>query len=386
MTEKNRSMKADRLAVLLSFSGAGGVERMVLNLLPSFLQAGVEVDLLAILRRPEPELIRLNGSGMRVLDLGVTHTALSVPALVRYLRTERPVALLAAKDRAIRAAVLAKSLSRADTRLVGRLGTNLSAALENKPPLLRWLRTGPMRWLYPNVDRIVAVSEGVAEDTRRLAGLPAEQVTVVRNPVITPEMYEKSAAPVEHPWFAADCPIILGAGRLTRQKDFETLIRAFGRVRARRECRLVILGEGRLRGDLEKLAGDLGVGESVALPGHVRNPYAYMAKASLFALSSRWEGSCNVLTEAMALGTPVVSTDCPSGSAEILGGGRYGPLVPVGDAEKLADAMLYVLERPTESALLQEAVAEYTAERSARHYLDVLGFGPAGAASSSHPV
>ncbi len=366
-----------RLAVLIAFSGAGGVERMVLNLLPAMLNSGIGVDLLAIIRKPAPDLVRVEGTGFRLFDLGVTHTALAVPALVRYLKTERPAALLAAKDRAIRAAVMAKLLSGVDTRLVGRLGTNLSAAQENKPALQRWLRTRPMRWLYPKVDRIIAVSEGVAEDTRLLTRLPASRIAVVRNPVITPEMAGKSAEPVEHPWFAdRSSPIILGAGRLTEQKDFDTLIRAFNRVRARRPCRLVILGEGKLRGDLEKLVRELGLEASVALPGHVKNPFAYLAKATMFALSSRWEGSCNVLTEAMALGTPAVSTDCPSGSAEILGGGRYGPLVPVGDVEKLAEAMLHTLDHPTDSALLREAVAEYTAERSARRYLEILGLAP----------
>lgn len=363
-----------RLAVLVSFSGAGGVERMILNLLPAILRRGVAVDLLAIIRKPTPELVRVEGSGMRLFDLGVTHTTLAIPALARYLARERPTALLVAKDRAIRAAVLAKHIARVDTRLVGRLGTNLSAALEGKPPLTRWLRTHPMRWFYPKVDQVIAVSEGVAEDTRHLTGLPDGRITVVRNPVITPEMYEKCAAPVDHPWFReSQCPIILGAGRLTRQKDFATLIRAFALVRAKRECRLVILGEGRLRADLERLAAELGIAEHVSLPGHVTNPYAYMVKASLFALSSRWEGSCNVLTEAMALGTPVVSTDCPSGSTEILGGGRYGPLVPVGDVDRLAEAMLATLNNPTPAPLLREAVAEYTAERSAERYLEILG-------------
>jgi len=379
--------RAQRLAVLISFSGAGGVERMVMNLLPEFLQAGLAVDLLAILRKPAPELIRLNGSGLRVLDLGVTHTALAVPGLVRYLKTERPFALLAAKDRAIRAAVLAKRVSRVDTRLVGRLGTHLSAAMANKPALIRWARQWPMREMYSAVDRIVAVSEGVAEDTRRIARLPPEKIMVIRNPVITPDMLEKSRMPVDHPWFeSSDVPIILGAGRLTWQKDFASLIRAFARVRAVMNSRLVILGEGRLRSGLEKLAADLGLADAVALPGHVANPYAYMARSSLFVLSSAWEGSPNVLTEALALGTPVVSTDCPSGPREILQDGQYGSLVPVGDVERLADAMLNTLQSPLETGLLRQAAAEYTVERSASRYLEVLGFARSGSAKALRTV
>jgi glycosyltransferase involved in cell wall biosynthesis len=365
---------ARRLAIFVSFSGAGGVERNILNLLPEFLKAGVAVDVLVVFRKPAPELLRLEGSGLRILDLGVKHTGLAVPALVNYLKCERPAALLAAKDRAIRAAALARRLCRADVPLIGQLNTHLSASLESKPAPARWLRTRPMRWIYPLVDKVIAVSEGVADDTRRLTGLPGDRVPVIRNPVITPDMAPKGAVLPAHPWFKADAaPVALGVGRLTVQKDFETLLRAFAKVRAARPCRLMILGEGRGRSGLERLAAELGLGGDFELPGHVENPYAYMSKAALFVLSSRWEGSGNVLTEAMALGTPVVSTDCPSGPREMLADGRYGPLVPVGDPGRLAEAMLHALGHPTDPALLREAVAEYTAERSARRYLEVLG-------------
>jgi glycosyltransferase involved in cell wall biosynthesis len=366
-----------RLALLVSFSGTGGVEANVLNLLPAFLEAGVAVDLLGIFKKGVPEGLKLDHPGFRLVDLGVRHTHLILPALIRYLRADPPAVLLAAKDRAIRMAVLARLLSRADIRLVGQLNTHLSAALAVKSAFQRRWRTFPMRWFYPWVDEVIAVSEGVAEDTHRLTGLPRRRIPVIRNPVISPALYEKSRLPAGHPWFEiSEVPVILGAGRLTVQKDFATLVRAFGLVRARRECRLMILGKGPERGNLERLADELGLGADVALPGHVDNPFAYMARASLFVLSSRWEGSGNVLTEAMALGVPVVSTDCPSGPAEMLDGGRHGPLVPVGDADRLAEAMLHVLDHPPEPASLRDAVAEYTVARSAQRYLEVLGLAP----------
>lgn len=365
-----------RLAILVAFSGAGGVESGILNLLPAFLDAGVAVDLLGIFKKGVPERLNLDHPGLRVVDLG-RHTHLILPGLVRYLWSTPPAALLAAKDRAIRMAVLARASSGANTRLVGQLNTHLSAALAGKPALQRWWRTFPMRWFYPHVDLVVAVSEGVAEDTHRLTGLPLERLPVIRNPVIGPDLPEKSRQSVDHPWFGeAEIPVIVGMGRLTAQKDFATLIRAFGRVRARRPCRLAVFGEGSERESLERLAAELGLAQDMLLPGHVGNPFPYLANAALFVLSSRWEGSGNVLTEAMALGIPVVSTDCPSGPAEMLAGGRYGPLVPVGDAEALAEAMLRTLDHPPEPSALKEAVAEYTVERSARRYLEVLGFAP----------
>ena len=361
-----------RLAVVISFSGEGGVERMVLNLVEGIAARQVAVDLLAI-RADSAHLERLP-AGVRLVDLGVRHSALAAPAMARYLRRERPDALLAAKDRAIRAAVLARRLAGWRGRLVGRLGTNLSASLEGRSAFTRALRLAPMRLFYRGVDRLVAVSAGVAEDARRTTGVPPAHIVVVRNPVITPRLAGLAAAPCPHPWLEQDGePVLVGAGRLTVQKDFATLVRAFARVNAERPARLVILGEGRLRGALQKLAGELDVADRLLLPGFAANPYAWMARARLFVLSSAWEGSPNSLTEALALGVPVVATDCPSGPREILAGGRYGPLVPVGDVAALAAAMRATLDDPLPAAVLRAAVTEYTVAAATRAYLSVLG-------------
>jgi glycosyltransferase involved in cell wall biosynthesis len=166
--------------------------------------------------------------------------------------------------------------------------------------------------------------------------------------------------------------VILGAGRLTLQKDLSILPRAFAKVRESCVCRLIILGEGQQREVLQTLALELGVAQDLALPGFTSNPYVYMRHVSLFVLSSRWEGSPNVLTEAMALGVPVVSTNCPSGPSEILEQGRIAPLVPVGDDQVLAQAILTTLKNPPEPEKLQKAVSEYHAQRSATHYLEII--------------
>jgi glycosyltransferase involved in cell wall biosynthesis len=375
-----------RLAVLVSFSGYGGVERMVSNLLQGFAAHGMEVDLLAI-RPPSASLREELPAAVRLIDLGFNHSLLALPALIRYLRNSRPPIVLAAKDRAIRLAVLARRLAGVNTRLVGRLGTHLSTALADKHALQRWWRCRPMRWLYPQVERIVAVSEGVAADAVSLTRLPAERVSVVRNPVITPRMLALAREPVAHPWFSdGGPPIILGVGRLTRQKDFPTLLRAFATVHRQRPARLMILGEGRLRHALQAQATQLGIADAVALPGFVVNPFAYMAKAAVFALSSLWEGSPNVLTEAMALGTPVVATDCPSGPREILRQGRHGPLVAVGDAAELARGLSAMLDCPPPPAELRAAVADYTLEASTQGYLAALGWVEPAPQESAHAV
>jgi glycosyltransferase involved in cell wall biosynthesis len=347
---------------------------MVLNLVEGFAAAGHPVDLLAV--RADNLEHRDWPAGVRVRDLGVGHTALALGPLTRYLREVRPRGLLCAKDRAIRVAVRARGRSGVDCPLVGRLGTDLSAALSGRGALVRWIRTAPMRRIYRRVDTVVAVSEGVAQDTAAVTGIPSTRIRVVRNPVVTPRLYAMAERPPDHPWFETDAdPVVLGAGRLTEQKDFELLVRAFAQVSKTHPARLVIIGEGRLRGELERLADSLGVRASIDLPGHVDNPYAFMSRAAVFVLSSRWEGSPNVLTEALALGTPVVSTDCPSGPRELLDAGRYGELVAMGDIEPMAGAIRRVLDGVTPPGPASQAVRDYTVEASTRGYLAALGLG-----------
>jgi len=359
------------IAVFVSFSGHGGVERMVVNLIRGLVALGRQVDLVLV-RTEGPHLKCLPRQVKRV-PLGTRHTFAAVPALARYLRRHRPAVLLAVKDRAGRAAVLARRLAGTDTRIVMRLGTNVSTAMADKTAVERWLRFRPIRRLYPRIDRIVAVSAGVAEDTAHITGIACGRIQVIPNPVITPELPELAAVPCDHVWFRPDQPpVIVGTGRLQRQKDFPTLIRAFARVRRKRPCRLVILGEGSGRARLEALTAELGIAADLDLIGFRANPYPFLARANLFVLSSRWEGSPNVLTEAMALGTPVVATDCPSGPYELLDGGKYGPLVPVGDVRALAQAMAETLDHPLPPEMLKAAVADYTQAKSAERYLEVL--------------
>lgn len=359
-----------RLAVLISFSGDGGVERMVTNLCAEFAQH-VDVDLLA-LKASGGHVSRIPSS-VNVIHLKTRHSWSSVGEIAAYLRERRPDALLVAKDRAGRAAIKARRRAGQTIPLWIRLGTNLSAALERKDAFSRWLRVSPMRRLYPLASGVVAVSEGVKADTQRVTGLPAERIVVIRNPVITGRLAEQAADPVPHPWLAdKTVPVIVGMGRLTKQKDFPTLLRAFAALQPQRPSRLIILGDGKDRAALEALARELGVHDNLYLAGFQSNPYAWLAHADLFALSSAWEGSPNALTEALALGVPSVSTDCPSGPREILDGGRYGPLVPVGDVDALRVGLLQTLERPLPRETLRAAVAEYRADISARRYLDLL--------------
>jgi len=365
-----------RIAIFAAFSGHGGVERMLANLAAGLLVAGYRVDM--VLAKQRGEHLAAIPAAVRQIPLGSRHTATSLPALIGYLRRERPAALLAAKDRAIRTAVMARALSGVTLPLVGRLGTTVSAALSGKGWLRRTIWYSNMRLFYRRVDTLIAVSEGVRQDILQITNLAPSQVRVVRNPVITPQLSEQAALPCDHPWLTSirDTPVIVAAGRLTHQKDFPTLLRAFARLRTERCCRLLILGEGGDRGTLLTLAEQLGIRHDVDLPGFRANPYPYLAAANLFVLSSRWEGSPNVLTEALALGTPVVATDCPSGPRELLAGGRYGALVTPGDVSALASAMGATLDQPLPAATLRQAVADYTIDQAAAGYLQALTLPP----------
>jgi glycosyltransferase involved in cell wall biosynthesis len=361
-----------KIAVLVSFSGEGGVERMILNLCEGMLQYGCQVDLLPIKSRSEHLPDKLPAS-LNVHRLAANHTLSSLPALVRYLKTEAPDALLAAKDRANQVAIIASTIAGVPTRIVVRMGTTVSAALAGKSRLRKLTWYLPMRLLYRRADAIIAVSQGVAQDMARITGIQSSAMRVVQNPVISGQIYERAREPVSHPWLRArNEPVILGIGRLTRQKDFPTLIRAFALVRKKLDCRLIILGEGDDRMALEDLANQLSVNDTVDIPGFVANPYAFLSRASLFVLSSAWEGSPNVLTEALALGVPSVSTDCPSGPREIFRDGVVGKLVPVGNPEILAEAMRETLSNPPDRTLLKNAVREYTVESSSKRYLEIL--------------
>ena len=343
----------------------------MVHLAQGFAARGFRVDL--VLARARGPYLKEVPSSVRVVDLGARSVLRSLPKLRRYLRAARPAVLLTTLEDASLVALWAKRLAGVPTRVVVRQAVTPSF----RNPVNWRDRVTPhlVRACYGWADGLVAVSGGVADDLARVTGLSPERITTIYNPVVTAGLHQQASAPVPHPWFTPGAPgVVLGAGRLDKQKDFETLVRAFERVRRRRAVRLMILGEGEERGRLEALTQELGLGEEVALPGFVDNPFAYMARAALFVLSSRWEGLPGVLIQAMACGCPVVSTDCPSGPREVLQGGALGPLVPVGDAVGLSRAMLDTLDDPPASRSTLRAQAQrFSAEKVIPQYLSVMG-------------
>lgn len=364
-----------RIAFFFATSGHSGVDRAVRHLAPAVAARGYQVDLLHV-RRHGPVLEDPPG-GVRVIDLGTAHVYSSLPAVVRYLRQAQPVVMLSDKDRVNRTALIARAFARVDTRAVVSTGTTVSIDLASRGPLDRWLQRMSMRHLYPAAYRVIVTSNGVADDMAAYTGLDRRHIESVPSPVITDAVLARAKEPLEHPWFhAGEPPVILGVGELCERKDFATVIRAFARVRKTRNCRLVIFGKGNQHEQLLALGRELGVAADMDLPGFEANPYRYMAAAAVFVLSSLWEGLGFVTIEALAVGTPVVCADCPSGPREILADGRYGPLVPVGDDAAMADALLATLDHPLPPTVLKEAAAPYEVEHATTAYLETMGLPP----------
>lgn len=362
---------ARKLALFVPSLRGGGAERVMLELAGGVAATGVAADLIVAQR--EGAYLEQVPAGVRVVDLAARRVLAALPGLARYLGRERPLAMLSALPHANVVAVWARAISGVDTRLVVSEHTTASHSAVNAVQHRARILPLFMRRAYPRADAIVAVSDGAADDLASLLRMPRLCITRIYNPVVTPRLLEQAAAPLEHSWFARGAPpVILGVGRLTASKDFQTLIEAFARVRVERPARLIILGEGEQRHALETQIARLGLDAEVQLPGFVSNPFQFMRRASVFVLSSRWEGFGNALVEAMACGASVVSTDCPGGPREILDAGRYGLLSPVGDPRSMARAILAQMRGPAPGAVAVRG-REFSAAAAVAAYRQILG-------------
>ncbi|GAA5337061.1 glycosyltransferase [Thermus antranikianii] len=364
-----------RIALFLPSLEGGGAERVSLLLAQGLKERGAQVDL--VLARAQGPYLAGVPSGVRVVDLKAPRVLFSLPPLIAYLRREKPQALFSALTHANLIALWAKGLARVPTRVFVAEHVPLRASQSGGMPLRGRVAHALLGWVYPKAHGVVAVSQGLAEELVEAFRVPRDKVRVIYNPVVSPELFQKAEEDLRHPWFEpGQPPVFLGVGRLSREKNFPLLLRAFARVRRRASSRLLILGEGRERGFLEALVRELGLSEDVALPGFVSNPYPFMRKATALVLSSQYEALPTVLIEAMALGTPVVATDCPFGPREILEEGRWGRLVGADDELGLANAMQEVLENPPtleeREAMKRVAWERFSVDRVVQNYLMVL--------------
>ncbi|PQJ97014.1 glycosyltransferase [Chromatium okenii] len=354
------------IAILISDFESGGVERSLTHLATGLTHCGFQVDYLV----GNPTHSYLQNLDARVQVYSVTENRAA--SLSAYLRAQRPAILLTAKlTDDLLAVALRTQLQLNHLRLVTIVGTVLSASVAESSfnPLRNWLKRQRIRKTYQQLDAMVAVSHGVAEDLRQQFGLHTPPIRVLANPIISADLMTLATQPCVHPWLQPNAPpVVLAIGGLRRVKDFPTLLAAFAQLIQQVDARLIILGEGRQRAKLERLAARLGITAQLALPGFVANPFPWLARARVLALSSRREGFGNVLIEALALGTPVVATDCPTGPREALGNGRWGKLVPVGDAAALANALHDSLRDSAARRSQPEAIEPYRVEIASAAY------------------
>lgn len=350
--------KTFRVAFLLPSFEDGGVERVTINLALGLKSQGYTVEFVCFQKKGH--YLSYLPEDMKVVELGAGRSVKSIPRLLRYFKEERPDMLFSAKHYINTSVLIAKLLARTNTKVIvsghGMFNGKPSGVL----PLL-------MRWLYPKADAIAAVSQGVAENISKIVRIPQEKIQVIYNPVITESfvnMYEQTASISK----SAGIKQVVSIGRLSREKDFTTLLKAFQLLKEIVPSKLTIVGEGPERENLETLIKDLKLEKDVSLPGFTENPLEYLKGADAFVLSSLTEGLPTVIIEALYTGVPIVSTDCPSGPLEILENGKYGVLTPVGDFKALSHGIQQVLATPPSLESQRKRALDFTSEKAVKGY------------------
>lgn len=346
----------------------GGAERVFIGLANHFAARGINTHL--VVNAASGPLRELVSPQVQLHSLGALRTRKAFLPLVAHLRAYRPDVIYSALFGANLAVLFAEQLARSGARIIVSERNHFTVLAGHWSWTKRAVFTTLIRWVYRQAHWVTAVAGGVADDIARVAGLPRERVAVVYNPAPgAAELADAQSDPSPDPWFDEAAPVLVAAGRLMKQKDYPSMLAAFAKVRAVRPARLIILGEGPLLAELEALAADLGIADSVRFAGFKMNRFSYMARADILLLSSVTEGFPNVLVEAMACGTPVISTDCAgNGPREILGEHLAAALVPVADIDAMEAAILHELDHPSDPRLLEATVARFSIDAIADQY------------------
>ncbi|MGA1410274.1 MAG: glycosyltransferase [Prochlorotrichaceae cyanobacterium] len=371
------------ITILMRWLRGGGAERVCASVANQLASCGYQVDL--VLFKAEGEYLETLHPKINVIDLALTavtvRTGRQLPSslqslraifkIIDYIKKCNPKIILASTHYVNEVAILSKFFVKNPPRVIVAEHTHVSTESKYAEPISARLIPFSIKLFYPFANKIIAVSQGVADDLNHHL-MFKRNISVVYNPVINPQLYEQSEQVVKHPWFQQkDRPVLVAAGRFVCQKDFLTLIKAFAKVLERQKAYLVLLGDGVEKKKIIALVKSLKLEKYVLMTGFIPNPYSYLKQADLFVSSSRWEGLPTTIIEALALNIPVVATDCPSGPAEILKKGEYGYLVPVGDEFALASAIVLAL-RSAPKFVPQSWINQFTGDVAIQKYIDVL--------------
>jgi len=331
-----------KIAFYIANLNSGGIGRNTLRIADELKNQGYQVDL--VVTKLKGVYVEDVPSDLNVVDLKSRRVLTSIFKLISYLKNEQPNIFISANNLPNIISILSKILSKSKVKMIISIRTHLSSQFNHHNTLKNKIIMYLAKLFYPKSDVIVAVSKGVAEDAVKLINLDKDKIKVIYNPIVSDDINVKKDKKITETWFDLEkTPVIISAGRLTKQKDYYTLIDAFKILRSKRMIKLIILGEGE---EKEKIWNYIKINhleDDIKLKGFVNNPYPYIKKSNVFVLSSQWEGFGNVVAESLAVGTPIVSTDCPSGPAEILDFGNFGKLVPVGNSQKMADSIESIL-------------------------------------------
>lgn len=357
----------NKISLFITNLTIGGAERVAVNLSKGLTKFGYDVEI--VLVNNEGEFLSEIPESVNLVELDADRLRSAVIPLYRYIHTKNPDVIISFMTGPNIIAILSNILSMKKSRVIATEHNTQTMKSGLSMKMDMYLGRG----LYKLSDGIIGVSVGVAENVSNWANIPKKEIEVIHNPVIEKNLLEREFSTPPHEWYnEKDIPTIVSAGRHVEQKNFQTLIRAFDKVLSEREARLVLIGEGEKTEEYEDLVKDLGIQDHVCMPGFVDNLYEYLFYSDVFVLSSAWEGLSMVLIEAMACRTPVVSTDCPYGPAEVLRNGIYGSLVPVDSYEELGNEILETLENPSKEEQLTNRASDFSIEAITQEYVDYI--------------
>lgn len=365
------SEKYNLISVFLPNLAGGGAEHVAVRIANELAAQGRLVDL--VLVQAKGAYISKVSDKVNIVDLkfsGRFSTIKSLPRLIKYLRKNKPNILFSTLFRANTISALAIRLARVNTKLILRHPNMLYPEGGKRLSFYSRVSKKLAIWAAKKADVLVLTSKAMKGELLEHSDFDGSKVKIIHNPVPIDEIQLKAKEKSGHEWLDnKNVPVVLAVGRLSYQKNFESLIRAFAGLRERRESRLIILGEGEERAKLENLVEEFKIQEYVSMPGFVSNPYSYMSRCDVFVLPSRWEGFPNVLVEAMACGAKVIATDCPGGAAEILENGKWGSLIPVNEFEALVRSLsagVQTNKRFDVSSRVEDFSVEYIVEKYIR--------------------